>query len=75
MQQLREAAPTNATTQRAQRDLNSAYMRKAREAAVNKNQADEDRWLAEAKTGGVSASDTRDISAGPRGCAPEGSRS
>jgi periplasmic protein TonB len=57
LQQLREAAPTNATTQRAQRDLNSAYMRKAREAAVNKNQADEDRWLGEAKAGGVSASD------------------
>ena len=32
-------------------------MRKAREAAVNKNQADEDRWLGEAKAGGVSASD------------------
>jgi protein TonB len=57
VQQLREAAPTNATTQRAQRDLNSAYMRKAREAALNKNQADEDRWLGEAKSGGVNASD------------------
>ena len=57
VQQLRETASTNATTQRAQRDLNSAYLRKAREAAVNKNQADEDRWLGEAKAGGVSASD------------------
>ena len=57
LQQLREAAPTNATTQRAQRDLNSAYLRRARDAAVNKNQADEDRWLGEAKAGGVSASD------------------
>ncbi len=57
MQQLREAAPTNATTQRVQRDLNAAYLRKARDAALSRNQADEDRWLAEAKTGGVSASD------------------
>jgi protein TonB len=57
MQQLREAAPTNATTQRLQRDLNAAYMRKAREAALSKNQPDADRWLAEAKNGGVSATD------------------
>jgi periplasmic protein TonB len=57
MQQLREAAPTNATTQRAQRDLNAAYMRKAREAALGKNQADEDHWLVEAKSGGVTAAD------------------
>jgi protein TonB len=55
--QLREAAPTNPTTQRAQRELNTAYMRKAREAALNKNQADQDRWLGEAKSGGVSASE------------------
>ncbi len=57
MQQLHEAAPTNSTTQRIQRDLNSAYMRKAREAAASKNSTDEDRWLAEAKAGGVSAND------------------
>lgn len=57
MQQLREAAPTNATTQRAQRDLNAAYLRKAREAGLGRNQADEDRWLTEAKSGGVSAAD------------------
>jgi TonB family protein len=57
MQQLREAAPTNATTQRAQRDLNAAYMRKAREAAIGKNQTDAEHWLAEARAGGVSASD------------------
>src|SRR5262249_49541407 len=29
MQELHDAAPTNATTQRLQRDLNAAYMRKA----------------------------------------------
>ena len=57
MQQLRDAAPANATAQREQRDLNAAYMRKARDAALAKNQADEDRWLAEAKSGGVSAGD------------------
>lgn len=57
MQQLREAAPANATTQREQRDLNTAYLRKAREAGLAKNQADEDHWLAEARSGGVSAAD------------------
>jgi periplasmic protein TonB len=57
MQQLHDAAPTNATTQRLTRDLNAAYMRKAREAAIGNHPADVDRWLAEAKAGGVSASE------------------
>ena len=57
MQQLHDAAPTNSTTQRAQRELNTAYMRKAREAGLSKNAADEDRWLTEAKAGGVNAND------------------
>jgi TonB family protein len=55
MQQLHDAAPTNATTQRLVRDLNAAYMRKAREAALANHATDVDRWLAEAKAGGVSA--------------------
>ena len=55
MQQLHDAAPTNATTQRLQRDLNAAYMRKAREAALANKAPDVERWLAEGRGGGVSA--------------------
>jgi TonB family protein len=54
MQQLHDAAPTNPTTQRLQRDLNAAYMRKAREAAIANKAQDVDRWLAEARAGGMS---------------------
>jgi TonB family protein len=54
LQQLHEAAPTNATTQRLTRDLNAAYMRKAREAAIANKAPDVDRWLTEARGGGVS---------------------
>src|SRR5262249_47506311 len=45
MQQLHDAAPTNATTQRLARELNAAYMRKAREAAIGNHAQDVDRWL------------------------------
>ncbi|MBS0417417.1 MAG: energy transducer TonB [Proteobacteria bacterium] len=54
MQQLHDAAPTNSTTQRLTRDLNAAYMRKAREAAIANKGSEADRWLAEARAGGVS---------------------
>jgi TonB family protein len=57
MGQLHDAAPTNSTTQRMNRELNSAYMRKAREAAVANKAGDVDRWLTEAKAGGVSANE------------------
>jgi periplasmic protein TonB len=57
VQQLHEVAPSNATTQRAVRDLNSAYLHKAREAANAKNNADADHWIAEARAGGVSANE------------------
>jgi TonB family protein len=57
MQQLHDLASTNATTQRLTRDLNAAYMRKAREAAVANKAGDVDRWLTEARAGGVSASE------------------
>ncbi len=53
-QQLHDAAPTNATTQRLQRDLSSAFMRKAHESALVNKPQDVDRWLAEARAGGVS---------------------
>ncbi len=57
MQQLHDLAPTNTTTQRLTRDLNAAYMRKAREAAIGNKAPDVDRWLTEARNGGVSASE------------------
>jgi TonB family protein len=53
LQQLHDLAPTNATTQRLTRDLNGAYMRKAREAALGNHAPDVDRWITEAKAGGV----------------------
>jgi TonB family protein len=53
LQQLHDLAPTNATTQRLTRELNGAYMRKAREAAIANKAADVDRWTTEAKAGGV----------------------
>jgi periplasmic protein TonB len=57
MQQLHDAAPTNPTTQRLSRDLNAAYMRKAREAALANRPTEVDRWLNEAKAGGVGATE------------------
>jgi protein TonB len=57
VQQLHDFAPSNPTTQRAIRELDAAYMRKAREAAAAKSNAEADRWLAEARAGGVSAAE------------------
>jgi periplasmic protein TonB len=53
LQQLQAAAATNAATQRAAHDLITAYLHKAREAAVAKNTAEQDRWLAEARAAGM----------------------
>jgi TonB family protein len=53
VQQLHDLAPTNATTQRLTRELNAAYMRKAREAAIANHAPEVDRWITEAKAGGV----------------------
>lgn len=57
LQQLQAAAPANPATQRALHDLGAAYLRKAREAALAKNPADEDRWLNEARAAGLKAAD------------------
>jgi TonB family protein len=57
LQQLQDLAPTNAATNRMSRDLNSAYLRKAREAAIANHAAEVDRWLTEAKAGGVSTTE------------------
>jgi protein TonB len=57
VQQLHDLAPSNPTTQRAVRELNGAYMRKARDASAAKSPAEADRWLAEARANGVSAAE------------------
>ena len=44
-------------TQRAQHDLGTAYLRKARDAALAKNTAEEDRWLNEARGLGMKQTD------------------
>jgi protein TonB len=61
LQQLHEAAPTSPTTQRLTRDLNAAYMRKAREAAIANRASEVDRYLTEARAGGVSATEINSL--------------
>ena len=58
LDQLKDLGPSaSSSTQRVARDLGAAYMRKAREAALANRSPDVDRWLAEAKNVGVTASD------------------
>jgi TonB family protein len=52
-QQLATLAPGNPATTHAVHDLITAYLRKAREAAVARNSADQDRWLNEARAAGM----------------------
>jgi periplasmic protein TonB len=58
VQQLHDLAPSNPNTQRAVRELNSAYLRKARDT---KNSAEADRWIAEARAGGMSAAEIASV--------------
>lgn len=58
LQQLHDLAPSNPNTQRAVRELNSAYLRKARDT---KNSAEADRWIAEARAGGMSAAEIASV--------------
>jgi TonB family protein len=53
LQQLVAVAPSNAATQRATHELNSAYLHKAREAGLAKNSAEAERWLGEARAAGL----------------------
>jgi TonB family protein len=53
LQQLQTAAPANPNTQRVARELAAADLRKAREAALAKNGAEQDRWLNEARAAGA----------------------
>ena len=57
VQQLQSIAPANANTQRAVHALTAAFLKKAREAAVAKNNADEERWLNEARGLGLKAAE------------------
>jgi protein TonB len=67
LEQMRDAGASSSVIQRMTRELNNAYLRKAREAALANNRAEADRWLAEARAGGVSNSEInalqRDIAA------------
>jgi protein TonB len=55
--QLSASAPTNPNTQRAEHDLAAAYLHKARDAALAKNSAEQDRWLNEARAAGATPAD------------------
>jgi TonB family protein len=57
MAQLMAAAAASPMTQRTQHDLGTAYLRKARDAALAKNTAEEDRWLNEARALGMKQTD------------------
>ena len=57
VQQLQSIAPANANTQRAVHALTAAYLKKARDATVAKNNADEERWLNEARGLGMKAAE------------------
>jgi len=57
LRQLLSSYPSSPSTARAQHDLVSAYLRKARDAAATRNGAESDRWLNEARAAGVSAAD------------------
>jgi periplasmic protein TonB len=57
LRQLLAAYPSSQSTARAQHDLGSAYLHKARDAAIARNSAESDRWLNEARAAGVSAAD------------------
>jgi len=57
LQQLQAAAASNPNTTRVAHEVVEAYLRKAREAALAKNNADTDRWLNEARAAGMKQSE------------------
>jgi TonB family protein len=80
LEQLKDLGPSaSSAQQRVSRDLGGAFMRKAREAALANKGPEVDRWLAEAKSVGVSSSELnsfqRDLaSAKQRAAAAEADR-
>jgi periplasmic protein TonB len=57
VRQLLTAYPSSQSAVRAQRALAGAYLRKAREAALARNGAEQERWLNEARGAGASSSE------------------
>lgn len=57
LRQLLTAYASSPNTARAQHDLAGACMRKARDAGIARNGAEEERWLNEARAAGASAAD------------------
>ena len=57
LEQLQSAAPAHAATQRAVHELVGACLRRAREAGLAKNGAEEERWVAAARIAGARAAD------------------
>jgi protein TonB len=57
LQQLQATAPSNPNTQRIAHELAAACLRKAREAALAKNTAEQERWLSEARAAGAKPAD------------------
>jgi protein TonB len=58
LEQLKDLGPSAASSaQRVQRDLASAFLRKARELALGNKQGEADRYVAEARSLGVSSSE------------------
>jgi TonB family protein len=57
LQQLQSIAPASASTQRALHALTAAYLKKAHDAAVAGNSADQERWLNEARGLGMKPAD------------------
>jgi protein TonB len=55
--QLLSSAPANPNAQRAAHDLAAACLHKARDAALAKNTAEQDRWLNEARAAGATPAD------------------
>jgi periplasmic protein TonB len=55
--QLLSSAPTSPSAQRAAHDLAAACLHKARDAALAKNTAEQDRWLSEARAAGATPAD------------------
>ena len=57
LQQLQAIAPATTSTQRALHALTAAYLKKAHDAAVAGNSADQERWLNEARGLGMKPAD------------------
>lgn len=73
LKQLKEIPAANASISRVTRELNAAYLRKARDAAVANRTGEPERWIAEARAGGASSAELanfqRDVAAARKNAA------